>query len=182
MVRHSKDSKVSFSGSEQKIKDINQHYTYIKSSINLYFSSANPQAELLFVGKSAIELAEELNTVSEENEKLIVLNILSALEAAFRIDYLQRCYKREKDDLSVAFRQIHQQKGNRASLEDDIFDSWKKHSNVSSQIISDLKSVFKYRHWLAHGRYWTPKLGRRYDYSSIFLLGQLVINSFPLKC
>ncbi|SEH04811.1 hypothetical protein [Candidatus Venteria ishoeyi] len=174
-------TRVSFSGSEQKIDVIDQHYRNLKLSVNLYFSSANPQAELLFVGKSETELVEQLNDVSDENERLIALNILSALEAAFRIDYLQRCYKREKDNLSVAFREIHQQKGNKASLEDDIFDSWKEHGHVPDQVISDLKSAFKYRHWLAHGRYWTPKLGRRYDYFSVFSLGQLVINSFPLK-
>ncbi|MCP4697588.1 MAG: hypothetical protein GY862_12170 [Gammaproteobacteria bacterium] len=157
-------SKVSFSGSEQKIDDIDQHYRDTASSIHLYFSSANPQVEILFAGKSESELAEQLNSVSGENEKLIAMSILSALEAAFRVDYLQRCYKRKKDPLSLAFRQIHQRKGNRALLEEDIFDSWREHTNVPSQVVSNLKSAFKYRHWLAHGRYWTPKLGRRYDY------------------
>ena len=29
-------------------------------------------------------------------------------------------------------------------------------------------TAFKYRHWLAHGRYWEPKLGRIYDYYSLY--------------
>ncbi len=31
------------------------------------------------------------------------MSILAALEAAFRIDFLQRCYKKQKDPLSRSF-------------------------------------------------------------------------------
>lgn len=175
-------NKVSFSGAEPQIFEIDQYYQDTTSSFRLYFSEDNPKAELLFTGKTKSELKEQLAGVSEENEKLVSMNLLSAIEAAFRIDYLQRCYKRKKDPLSRAFRQVHQQKGARATLEDDIFDSWKSYSNVPDQIVSDLKSAFKYRHWLAHGRYCTPKLGRKYDYFSIYTLSQSVLSSFPFEC
>lgn len=174
-------NRVSFSGIEPQLLQIDQHYQDTTSSFRLYFSEGNPKAELLFTGKSKSELEELLAGVSEENERLVSMSLLSAIEAAFRIDYLQRCYKRKKDPLSRAFRQLHQQKGARASLEDDIFDSWNSYTNVPDQIVSDLKSAFKYRHWLAHGRYWTPKLGRKYDYFSIYTLGQSVLSSFPFE-
>jgi hypothetical protein len=173
--------RVSFSGSEPQIVEIDQHYQDTESSIRLYFSESNPEAGILFAGKTKIELDEQLASVSEENEKLVSMSLLSAIEAAFRIDYLQRCYKRKSDSLSRIFRQIHQEKGPRASLEDDIFDTWGTHSSAPKQVVSDLKSAFKYRHWLAHGRYWTPKLGRKYDYFSIYTLGQTVLSSFPLE-
>jgi uncharacterized protein YutE (UPF0331/DUF86 family) len=172
---------VSFSGSYLQVDDIAQYYQDTTSSIQLYFSLANPEAERLFAEKSKEELQYKLNEVSEENELLISMSLLSALEAAFRIDYLQRCYKKKKDSLSRAFQQIHQQKGNRASLEDDIFDAWKQHTNVPNHLVSELKGAFKYRHWLAHGRYWEPKLGRKYDYFSVYTLGQTVVSSFPLE-
>jgi len=174
-------SKVSLSGSEPQIDEIDQHYRDTTSSIRLYFSFDNPRAEILFAGTSQLELQEQLDSVSDENEQLISMNLLSALEAVFRIDYLQRCYKRKKDPLSRVFQQVHRDKGTRASLEDDIFDAWKEHSNAPNQLVSELKSAFKFRHWLAHGRYWTPKLGRKYDYYSIFTLGQTVVSSFPLE-
>lgn len=37
-----------------------------------------------------------------------------------------------------------------------------------NQIIGDVKRAFKYRHWLAHGRYWTPKLGQGYNYAAVY--------------
>jgi len=35
------------------------------------------------------------------------------------------------------------------------------------QIISEYISVLNYRHWLAHGRYWVPKLGRNFDLMTV---------------
>ncbi len=174
-------SRVVFSGSNQQVDEIAQHFQYTDSSIRLYFSPKNPDVNRLFPGEAKTEVSSHLETVSEENERLVSMSLLSAIEATFRIDYLQRCYKRKKDRLSVSLREIHRQKGGRASLEDDIFDAWKQHSNVPSRLISDLKSAFKYRHWLAHGRYWNPKISRKYDYFSIYSLGQLIESSFPLE-
>lgn len=42
--------------------------------------------------------------------------------------------------------------------------------------ISELITAFKYRHWLAHGRYWEPKLGRIYDYYSLYDLAYEMEN------
>lgn len=56
-----------------------------------------------------------------------------------------------------------------------------ENASSSNPIVSDLKDAFKYRHWLAHGRYWEPKLGRKYDYFSVFTLAQTVFNSFPFE-
>jgi hypothetical protein len=104
---------------------------------------------------------------------------LSSVEAAFRIDYLQRCYRREKDPVSRAFRNIYKAKQQHASLEDEIFEVWVHNSSGTSSIIGELRSVFRFRHWLAHGRYWTPKLGRRYDFNDVFALADLTLRSFP---
>ena len=107
------------------------------------------------------------------------LTALAAVEAAFRIDYLQRCYRREKDPVSRAFRNIYKAKQHNASLENEIFEAWVDNSSGTRSIIGDLRSVFRFRHWLAHGRYWTPKLGRRYDFNDVFALADLTLRSFP---
>jgi hypothetical protein len=107
------------------------------------------------------------------------LTILSALEAAFRIDYLQRCYLRQKDPLSRAFRDLHRRKQTRVRLETEIFDIWKEYTDVEAKLISDLRGAFNFRHWLAHGRYWEPKLGRKYDFVTVYALAAIVLSSFP---
>jgi hypothetical protein len=108
------------------------------------------------------------------------LSLLSAVEAAFRFDYLQRCYMKKKDPLSRTFRGIHKHKGSRALLEDDILNGWKQCAIGLKDILGHLKGVLKYRHWIAHGRYWEPKLGRtKYDYQSVYQLVDTVFSSFP---
>ena len=71
--------------------------------------------------------------------------------------------------------------GNRASLEDEILEAWRDHADGARQVVSELRGAFKYRHWLAHGRYWVPKLGRKFDYHGIHLLAQTVFDSFPFE-
>jgi hypothetical protein len=176
-----KHKRVSFSDQNLLLDKIDQYYRSIEASTHLYFSLSNPNADKLFAGMTEVEIEYELDIVSKENEHLIALNLLASVEAAFRVDYLQRCYKRKKDPLSKAFRIIYDTKGNHASLEDDIFTAWKEKSSSANSIVSDLKGAFKYRHWLAHGRYWEPKLGRKYDYFSVFTLAQQVLNSFPFE-
>ena len=108
------------------------------------------------------------------------MDVFGALEAAFRIDYLQRCYRRGRDDVSRAFRNLHNNKGRRVSLEGDILAAWLQNSNVSRQVIADLKRAFKYRHWLAHGRYWNPRF-RKLDYEEVYMLAEATLNTFPFK-
>jgi hypothetical protein len=108
------------------------------------------------------------------------LTVLAAVEAAFRIDYLQRCDRRGKDPLSRAFRKINQTQRKRVSLEDEIFTAWVDNFPGTPKIIGDLRGAFKFRHWLAHGRYWTPKFPR-YDFNSVFELAELALNRLPFS-
>lgn len=176
-----KHKRVSFSEQNLALDEIDQYYRDVEASTHLYFSLSNPTANEVFAGRTEAEIEYELEIISEENEHLVALNLLASVEAAFRVDYLQRCYKRKKDSLSLALRTIHNTKGSHASLENDILTAWKENASSSNPIVSDLKDAFKYRHWLAHGRYWEPKLGRKYDYFSVFTLAQTVFNSFPFE-
>ncbi len=174
--------KVPFSKDQLELDDIAMHYLDSESSLKLYFSSDNKDYEERFSGYSAEELTSELRERINELSHTSSLSLLAALEAIFRIDYLQRNYNRKKDSLSRAFRSIYQKKSTRASLEDDILDAWKNNTHGTSQLISHLKGAYKYRHWLAHGRYWQPKMGRQnYDYDSVYELTETILNSFPFE-
>lgn len=99
----------------------------------------------------------------------------------FRVDYSIRCEKKDKETISRNFRVLYRKYENRVSLEDDIFEIWKNELQANTFLISNLKSVFKYRHWLAHGRYWTLKAGKpQYDFSELYILA-LQLNNLPLK-
>ncbi len=172
-------NRVSLSGDHLGLTKIATHHQDLESSLTLYFSAASPNYSLRFVGCAANEVTDELVDRLNEADLTSSLTILAAVEAAFGIDYLQRCYGREKDPLSRAFRNIYKAKQQHASLEDEIFETWVDNYSGIRSIVGDLRSVFRFRHWLAHGRYWTPKLGRRYNFNDVFALADLALRSFP---
>lgn len=125
------------------------------------------------------EIATELNTRLDEADLTSSLTVLTSLEATFRIDYIQRCYLRPRDAVSRVFRLLHNAKGTNVSLEDAIFAVWAVKYPSLKKMVGELRGAFKFRHWLAHGRYWTPKLGRRYDFADLYALADSVSKSFP---
>lgn len=174
--------KVSFSNQHQEMTQIENHHIDVAMAIKEYFRPRAGEFPERFLGYSTTELTIELNERLAEIDLSSSLSLLSAIEAAFRIDYLQRCYRKKKDSLSRNFRDIHKVKGSKASFDDDILDSWKQNSSAPKEILGHLKGALKFRHWLAHGRYWEPKLGRtKYDYQSIYQLAQIVFLNFPFE-
>jgi hypothetical protein len=172
-------NRVSFSGDHLGLLEIAAHHQDLESSLALYFSAASPSFLVRFAGYAATEVTDGLGERLDEADLTSSLTVLAAVEAAFRIDYLQRCYRRGRDPVSRAFRKIYRAKQQHASLEDEIFEAWIDNSYGARSIIGELRGAFKFRHWLAHGRYWTPKLGRRYGFNDVFALADLVLRSFP---
>lgn len=172
--------RIGFSRQHLELNEIGRHHRDIEASVRSYFDFKNVRSAARFAGYTSEEIRQEMNSLLEEQDRTISMNLLAALEAAFRVDFLQRCYKRRRDPVSREFRKLHTLGERYVSLEGDIFRIWKQESSVSSSVISDLKGAFKYRHWLAHGRYWVPKFGR-YDYHDIYTLAEEIFNSFPFE-
>jgi uncharacterized protein YutE (UPF0331/DUF86 family) len=171
--------RVTFSKQHPDIQRLAHYYDDVAESLRLYFSPAAPSFSVRFDRYKPDQINNEMNQRLAELEMATALSIFAAVEAAFRIDYLQRCYRKEKDAMSKAFRRLHKQKGIRVSLEDEILETWKKHTIGSSSMIGKLRAAFNFRHWLAHGRYWYPKFPR-YDYLAVYSLAESVMNSLPL--
>jgi len=161
------------------IVEIAEYHNDVVSSLRLYFGEMLRVSAADF--RSCDAIANLLTLRVEETDQRSAFFILASLEAAFRIDYECRCQKRMKDDVSRAFRAIYKSRRTRVSLEEDIFEAWKEHSTGSRQLIGELRGAFKFRHWLAHGHYWEPKLGRRYDFIFVYSLADLVLSAFPLQ-
>ena len=173
-------SKVIFSGKNIDLAEVATHYGDVSDALKLFFSASSPSFVIRFIGYSPNDIIVELKERENEIDLSTTMTLLAAVEAAFRIDYLQRCYKRKKDAVSRDFRKLYTQKDATASFEEDILEIWKKNTSGSSQLIGDLRGAFKFRHWMAHGRYWTPKLGRQFDYLSVYPIAQQAVTSFPL--
>lgn len=152
----------------------------LHSSLRLYFSKDSRFYEVRFVGYSRSRIVEELQHRLKEAELMASLAVFAFLEAAFRIDYEQRCLDRKKDPVSRALRLIHKKKHKRAKLDEDIFETWRSCEPALGRVIGELRAAFHPRNWLAHGRYWKPKLGRKYGFNDVFTLADITLRSFPL--
>jgi hypothetical protein len=155
------------------------HYDVVES-LKRYFSPDTPDSLERLDAFSVVRIDARPEDYIEETGLRSSLAILTWMEAAFQLDYQYRCRKKLKDDLSTAFRAIHKRKPVYVSIEKVIFDAWSRHAPGERQLIGELRSAFKFRNWLAHGRYWTPKVGRKYDFESLYLLADAVYCTLPL--
>lgn len=129
------------------------------------------------LGLTAIEYEAALSDMRNELDNQVTLALVASLEASFRIDFEQRSQKRLKDNASREFRKLAQQYGTRVRFE-DILDVWKKQTG-RSQVFGRLGQLLNYRDWLAHGRYWVHKTGRKFDPSDAWQIGQAVEARLP---
>jgi hypothetical protein len=177
------------------LEAIAEYYYDVMASLTLYVSEECPDflarldkevPEFLarFLGeptdKLRAELMKRLEERLEETELRSAFVILTIVEAAFRLDYKYRCEKKLKDDLSRDFRAIYKDRKTAVRLDEDIFEAWKQNQPDSRKLIDDLREAFGFRHWLAHGRYWKPKLGRKYDFDSVYDLADIVFGNLSL--
>jgi hypothetical protein len=172
--------KLSLSGEELSLSSIDDHHRDVESSLRYYFSTPSPGYAARFLGYTPAEVIEELYERLAEAELAALFTLLASVEAAFRIDFLQRCYRKDKADISRHFRELNRRRPSRIKLDEDIFDSWANDIDALRSITNKLKAAFQFRHWLAHGRYWTPKFGRKFDYLYLYQLADEVFQNFPI--
>jgi hypothetical protein len=60
-----------------------------------------------------------------------------------------------------AYKKAQEEK-RRVRLDEEILEIWLDQENSPRNLIEEFRAALNYRHWLAHGRYWIPKLGRQY--------------------
>lgn len=164
----------------EALLDIARYHADVESSLRLYFNEGSPAFADRFFGLSPDEVTAELSARLEETDLRSAFFALASVESAFRTDYEYRCRKKMKDALSRAFREINRSKKARVNLEEDIFEAWVENSTGARQMIGHLRGAFRFRHWIAHGRYWVPRLGRNYDFDFVYSLADDVLSTFPL--
>lgn len=172
-------TKISLSGLELTLADVARHHSVMQTATYEFFAlgSVALVGHPSLAGYTGQPLDEVRSTVLAELDHSSALSVLSCAEAAIRTDYFRRVYAKRKSELSRALRQIYKDKEERARLDNDLLACWRDHSDLSKGLIGDLIGAFTYRHWLAHGRYWTPKFGRRYDYHSVYNIADAFLKA-----
>lgn len=176
-------TRVSLSGKEQSIAFIWSWYedqrealfdfrTKIFTSVIVSSSAVHSK----FIGLTIDELNDYFKNSEEELEHLVCFDLISATEAVLRSDFYARVYNRDKSELGRTFRGLERDKGNKISLEYDIIDNWKEIVYARKTDFSNFLGLIGYRHWLAHGRYWTPKLGQQYTPSVTYNIAESIFD------
>jgi hypothetical protein len=167
-------SRVSFSYQELSLEAVAVYHADVQAGLFDFFAGKSKT----LLDRYADELIDDARGKAfAELDLSSSFSVLSSVEAAIRLDYLSRAYGRWRDPLSKAMKALHDEKENRASVTDHLISLWRDHTTVSRALLSEVIGAFNYRHWLAHGRYWTPKLGRRYDYETIYEIAQEFVDA-----
>ncbi|MBN2604555.1 MAG: hypothetical protein JXR62_01870 [Bacilli bacterium] len=169
--------KLSRSYAERTLDQINQTYYTLSKSLTISFSNEDFLNEDIFLLKSHSEIEDIRSEEMIEIERYTSFDILSSIEAMFKVDYFYRCENKLRDELSRDFREIYKIHKKKVSLKDHILPTWTKY-NPSQLILNELNSIFKYRHWIAHGRYWLLRVNvSKYDFNYLMTIAQTLENS-----
>lgn len=156
--------------------DIADYHADADASLRSYFSKTSPTYTARFAVYLPSEVTAELSGRIDETDLRSTLVLLARVEAALRKDYIARAQGKSSDDISIEFRKIYRQRGRRARLEEDILETWKSAlQNPEREIMSQLKGMLKFRHWLAHGRYWN--VGSNYKFQDAYIVADAVITN-----
>jgi len=161
--------KVSISDEYLDIEYIVNYKNDLENAIKFYFK----YDEQFFI-LTKDEINQEKRKKLNEIELNTIFMLLSSIEAWIRVDYEYRVRTKQKDELSRELREIDKNidKTYKVSIE-KLCDVYKKY--IAGSLFSELKSAFKLRHWIAHGRYWTLKI-KKYDFDEVFQLAYVVYN------
>lgn len=163
-----------YSRANLSLDEINQTYDNVLSAIDIKYSEdKNIEYTKCFFGYTIDEINKERESVCKEIEKEIILTLFASVEAILRADFINRCQLKRKDKLSMFYR-----KGYNASrriytysLSEIVLKGWKEYLPIHENLINQVNESYKYRNWLAHGRYWQlEKSFSKYDYYTLYAL------------
>lgn len=130
------------------------------------------------LGMTEAELSQFFERHRVELDVAASLLVLAEAEAVLRTDFLARVERRGKD-VSRAFREIDKQYGKKVRLDEDLLGTWTDIVPAAGAAISAFRGALKLRHWLAHGRYWVPKLGQDYSAEDAFRIAEALFAKLP---
>jgi len=163
---------ISINRDQVTLEDAWGHYQTIRDSIvrtagdtKRSISRDGGVSDPRFRGMTADEVEAVFYQTLEETDRQASLFLVASAEAVLSVDFLRRVKTRKKDPVSREFREIYKntKTRRRLRLDEDILATWAKRVPGAKPSIAELRGALNYRHWLAHGRYWVPKLGRQYD-------------------
>jgi hypothetical protein len=106
-----------------------------------------------------------------------MLHLLTTTEALLRLAFDDLSKRQTKPAIFRRFRKTKRERGKKIRLEEDILNTWIEVYPETARSIREFKGVVPLRDWLAHGRWWNPKLGRPvYEVGDVFDIASEMLN------
>lgn len=153
-----------------------EHHETMLRALRDHFGGDN-----LAPGTTPSERRADLARHARELDITSAFTTIATMEAWFRVDYLYRVARRPRGALTLRFREIDRAVGPRARFDDHLLVAWVEVGSARKRTIADIRSALRFRHWVAHGRYWTARFGRVYDFDTMLDLARRVEVEFPFK-
>lgn len=147
-------SAITLSPNPITIKVIANYYDGTRVAIEDYY---NPDGwNPVLVGKSKKEVKAMRDSLLRELSIECGMMLMSAVEAAFRTDFVLRCRKSKKKQIDRDFKKVLEGVSElyHVRIKEDLIDRWAIEYPTDKHNFSLLKDRFDYRNWIAHGRYW----------------------------
>lgn len=140
----------------------------------------------LFHGLDAWVVERRLENDRVELDHWALMMLVAAFEATVRHDMARRIERRTKDPVRKLLKQVRVEYRGRVPLP-EVLEIWEDRGQVPPALALEVRRLVNHRHWLAHGRYWSNKLGvpprpldAHADLTSYLETLQITARDFPL--
>jgi hypothetical protein len=151
---------------------------------DLATAAASPNSP--YYGLTSEETEQVFLRSQEELDFLTMLDLMTAAEAAIRLDFLDRSEGRWKDAISRRFSAIHKEnaarrrKHWRIGLDESILQTWRELEPETKGPVGKFRAVLNLRHWLAHGRDWVLKPARAHTPKDVYDISVSLLQSLDI--
>jgi hypothetical protein len=137
-----------------------------------------------FEFKSPKDVRNQYEKDLKELRYAAMFGLISAIEAAFRIDHKLRSDEEKDDEISRSLKKLSQKKkgGDWTKFGDDILKTWIRSLSISEECkkaVGDLLNILPLRDWLAHGRCGEKKFSQKFDPETILIVAERLIENLP---
>jgi hypothetical protein len=174
------------------LEDVWDHYEVTRDSlvriqqrIKQSVVNGRMKTDTRFLGMNSDDIDRFFENKLDETDHQTCLFLIAAAEAILVDDFLNRACVRKRDDISRKFRSIFikecEQNSKNVRLDPHILEIWRERDSKTKSRIGDFRGALNYRHWLAHGRHWVPKLGQPYGPSGIVIIISQLFKEIGLR-
>jgi len=170
----------------ERLQDLDEVFRWYELQLLLLNEEDRRLPELLTSGdliperyrdESLGELREQFASARKHLQYAAMLHLLTTTEALLRLAFEALSKRKTKPAIFRQFRRIKRERGESIRLEDDILNTWIDTYPETARSVREFKGVVPLRDWLAHGRYWNPKIGRsEYDVRDVFDIASEMLN------